>query len=97
MWSARGIFTDQRLFGQGNFPIHCSLSGYGFLGGLVYPFMGALTYAELAGMFPKAGGDYLFLKAAMDRGAGFLLGWINFWIIIPGCRLPLFLWRQSVI
>ena len=34
--------------------------------------------------YPLAGGDYHFLKAAYGRWAGFLLGWVNFWIIGPG-------------
>ena len=53
------------------------------LGGFI-TLCGALTYAELAGMFPFAGGDYHFLKAAYGKGAGFLLGWVSFWIIVPG-------------
>ena len=53
------------------------------LGGFI-TLCGALTYAELAGMFPLAGGDYQFLKAAYGKGAGFLLGWVSFWIIVPG-------------
>lgn len=57
--------------------------GIWVLGGLV-TLLGALTYAELAGMYPQAGGDYQFLKAGYGLWAGFLLGWVNFWIIIPG-------------
>ena len=53
------------------------------IGGLL-TLCGALTYAELAGMFPYSGGDYHFLKAAYGRWAGFLVGWISFWIINPG-------------
>jgi APA family basic amino acid/polyamine antiporter len=45
---------------------------------------GALTYAEMAGMFPYSGGDYQFLKAAYGPWAGFLLGWVSFWVINPG-------------
>lgn len=52
-------------------------------GGLI-TLCGALTYAEMAGMFPRSGGDYLFLKAAYGSWAGFLLGWISFWVINPG-------------
>ncbi|MDD4456856.1 MAG: amino acid permease [Syntrophotalea acetylenica] len=53
------------------------------LGGLL-TLCGALTYAELAGMFPLAGGDYQFLKAAYGPWAGFLLGWLAVWVINPG-------------
>jgi basic amino acid/polyamine antiporter, APA family len=53
------------------------------MGGLL-TVCGALTYAELSGMFPRSGGDYLFLKASYGPWAGFLLGWISFWVITPG-------------
>ena len=36
---------------------------------------GALTYAELAAMMPKAGGEYVFLRTAYGRKFGFLYGW----------------------
>lgn len=53
------------------------------LGGLL-TLCGALTYAELGAMFPRAGGDYQFLKEAYGPLPGFLLGWLSFWIISPG-------------
>jgi APA family basic amino acid/polyamine antiporter len=37
---------------------------------------GALTYAELAAMMPKAGGEYVFLREAYGRRMGFLYGWM---------------------
>ena len=37
---------------------------------------GALTYAELASMMPKAGGEYVFLREAYGRRWGFLYGWM---------------------
>lgn len=36
---------------------------------------GALTYAELSAMKPVAGGDYVFIRDAFGRRAGFLFGW----------------------
>lgn len=45
---------------------------------------GALTYAELGAMYPRAGGDYQYLKEAYGPWAGFLVGWLSFWIITPG-------------
>jgi APA family basic amino acid/polyamine antiporter len=57
--------------------------GIWIIGGLI-TLCGALTYAEMAAMFPKAGGDYQYLKAAYGSWAGFLLGWVSFWIITPG-------------
>ncbi|MDD5305838.1 MAG: amino acid permease [Deltaproteobacteria bacterium] len=45
---------------------------------------GALTYAEMGGMFPRAGGDYQFLKEAYGPWAGFVLGWLAFLVVNPG-------------
>ncbi len=39
---------------------------------------GALTYAELGGMIPKAGGDYVYLRAAYGDLPAFLFGWMRF-------------------
>src|SRR5437660_7898502 len=43
--------------------------------------LGALALAEVAVLFPRAGGNYVFLKEAYGRMAGFLWGWVEFWII----------------
>jgi len=45
---------------------------------------GALTYAELGGMFPEAGGIYVYLKEAYGPLWGFLFGWASFLIIMSG-------------
>lgn len=50
------------------------------LGGLL-AFLGALALAEVAVLYPKAGGNYVFLREAYGRLAGFLWGWVEFWII----------------
>lgn len=41
---------------------------------------GALTYGELAAMMPRAGGEYVFIREAYGRLAGFLFGWMRFFI-----------------
>jgi APA family basic amino acid/polyamine antiporter len=41
----------------------------------------AVTYGELSGMFPKAGGQYVYLKEAFNPLAGFLYGWSFFAVI----------------
>jgi len=46
--------------------------------------MGALCYAELAAMHPKAGGQYVFLREAFGPMAGFLYGWTLFAVIQSG-------------
>ena len=50
------------------------------LGG-VLALLGALALAEVAVMFPRAGGNYAFLKEGYGRFIAFLWGWVEFWII----------------
>lgn len=45
---------------------------------------GALTLAEVATLFPRAGGNYVFLREGYGRIMGFLWGWVEFWIIRSG-------------
>ena len=47
---------------------------------------GALTYAELAAMMPRAGGEYVFMREAYGRGAGFLSGWMQILIAKTGSQ-----------
>lgn len=44
----------------------------------------ALSYGELAGMMPKAGGQYVYLKEAYNPLIGFLYGWTAFMVIQTG-------------
>ncbi len=41
----------------------------------------ALSYGELSAMYPKAGGQYVYLKEAFNPLAGFLYGWSSFTVI----------------
>src|SRR5579871_489586 len=41
----------------------------------------ALSYGEMSGMFPKAGGQYIYLKEAYNKLIGFLYGWSFFSVI----------------
>ena len=43
--------------------------------------MAAVSYGEMSGMFPKAGGQYVYLKEAFNPLAGFLYGWSSFTVI----------------
>ena len=54
-----------------------------FLSGLL-TLAGALTYAELGAMFPRAGGMYHFLREAYGPLPGFLYGWTCFLVIMSG-------------
>lgn len=44
----------------------------------------AVSYGELSAMFPKAGGQYTYLKEAFGRLTGFLYGWTLFAVIQTG-------------
>lgn len=44
----------------------------------------ALSYGELSGMYPKAGGQYVYLREAFGKMWGFLYGWAFFAVIQTG-------------
>jgi APA family basic amino acid/polyamine antiporter len=44
----------------------------------------ALSYGELSAMYPKAGGQYVYLKEAYNPLVGFLYGWSFFAVIQTG-------------
>ena len=52
-------------------------------GGLL-SLAGALANAELGAMYPHAGGDYVYLREAYHPAAGFLVGWLSFFVIFSG-------------
>src|SRR6184192_551802 len=54
-----------------------TLSGVGTL-------MGALSYGELAAMFPRAGGQYVYLREGISPLFGYLYGWTLFLVIQTG-------------
>lgn len=53
------------------------------IGGIV-TLTGALTFAELGTMFPKAGGVYVYLKEAYGDLFGYLYGWAYLLVICSG-------------
>jgi len=50
----------------------------------VVTIIGALSYGELAGMMPHAGGLYVYLREAYNPLTGFLYGWTTFLVIQTG-------------
>jgi len=46
--------------------------------------LGALSYGELAAMFPKAGGNYVYLREGISPLFGYLYGWTLFVVIQTG-------------
>jgi APA family basic amino acid/polyamine antiporter len=53
------------------------------LGGIV-TIIAAVSYGELSGMFPKAGGQYVYLREAYNPLVAFLFGWTQFSVIQTG-------------
>lgn len=52
-------------------------------GGLV-ALMGGLTYAEMAAMYPRSGGVYVYLREAFGPALAFLYGWAALLIFFSG-------------
>jgi basic amino acid/polyamine antiporter, APA family len=57
--------------------------GVWILGGLI-ALAGALCNGELGGMFPRSGGEYVFLRSAYAPWVGFLSGWTGLVVAFPG-------------
>ena len=79
-----GIFlkvgkVDQALMAWGFLPI---IGVWVFVG--LVTLCGSLALAELAAMYPQAGGPYLFLREAYGRLPAFLWGWTEFWVVRTG-------------
>ena len=78
------------MIGSGIFIVSADITRYTGSAGwliavwLITGFMtitAAVSYGELSGMFPKAGGQYVYLKEAFNPLAGFLYGWSFFAVI----------------
>ncbi|MDB5309669.1 MAG: amino acid permease [Gemmataceae bacterium] len=74
-----GVFKKARNVSE-NVPEFGLAMSVWVLGG-VLALLGALALAEVAVLFPRAGGNYVFLREGYGRMAGFLWGWVEFWII----------------
>ena len=55
-----------------------------WVGGALISLAGALCYAELATLYPHAGGDYHFLTKAYGKNVSFLYGWAKAMVINTG-------------
>ena len=71
-----GIFFVPILV-AGMVPAGPGILGVWLLGGLL-AFAGAMAYAELAALRPRAGGEYVYLRDAYGPMAAFLTGWTSF-------------------
>ncbi|HEX7571822.1 MAG TPA: amino acid permease [Bacteroidota bacterium] len=77
-----GIFLTPALIAH-TLPSPSWIIGIWLVGG-VMALTGALTFAELAGMMPGAGGVYVYLNEAYGPLAGFLYGWAYFLVCNTG-------------
>ncbi len=55
-----------------------------FVAGGLVSLCGALTLAELGGMFPEEGGQYVYLRETLGPSWGYLFGWTSFWVVQTG-------------
>jgi len=74
-----GIFRTPALI-AGRVPAPLAMLGVWVLGGGL-ALCGALTYAELAGMFPRSGGVFVYLRESYGRLPAFLFGWTELVVI----------------
>lgn len=51
--------------------------------GAIVALFGALTLAELATLYPRSGGIYVYLREAYGPMPAFLFGWTELWVIRP--------------
>jgi APA family basic amino acid/polyamine antiporter len=92
VFSATAIIVGS-MIGSGIFIAPSIMAGYiatpgvwlglWIIGG-VLTLLGALAYAELSAMMPRAGGQYVFLREAFGPLPGFLYGWTLFLVIQTG-------------
>src|SRR5262245_23396386 len=64
-------------------PDPAAFFGAWLLGGLV-AIAGAMTFAELAATFPRAGGWFVYLREAFGRFPAFLFAWVVLLVISTG-------------
>jgi APA family basic amino acid/polyamine antiporter len=76
-----GVFLKTAVMAQlGGSPAWV-LAAWGVAG--VLSFTGAMTYAELGGMFPRSGGEYVYLRRGYGPFMAYLYAWNRFWIATP--------------
>ena len=74
-----GIFRTPAIIAE-RVPDPLPMFGVWVLGGLL-ALCGALTYAELAALFPRSGGVYVYIREAFGRLPAFLFGWTELLLI----------------
>ncbi|HEX2091541.1 MAG TPA: amino acid permease [Longimicrobiaceae bacterium] len=91
IWSAIAVLVGSTI-GSGIFRVPSTVAAdVGTVGamallwilGAVIALFGALTLAELAALFPRSGGIYVFLREAYGPLPAFLFGWTELLVIRP--------------
>jgi amino acid transporter len=82
-----GIFMVPATVAQ-NVPFMSGIIMVWIIGGL-FSGAGALALAELGAMLPRAGGLYVFLRAAYGALPAFLFGWVEFLVVRSGSMATL--------
>jgi APA family basic amino acid/polyamine antiporter len=77
-----GIFLKAGIMSQTVGAAHWMLLAW--LAAGILSLGGALVYAEIGSIFPKAGGEYVYMREAYGDLLGFLYGWMRFWVASPG-------------
>lgn len=89
LWDATMIVAGS-MIGSGIFIVSADiLRNVGSAGWLIWVWVitgfmtitAAVSYGELSGMYPRAGGQYIYLKEAYGRLIAFLYGWSFFAVI----------------
>lgn len=74
-----GIFRTPAII-AGRVPDPLPMFGVWILGGML-ALCGALTYSELAALFPRSGGVYVYIREGFGRLPAFLFGWTELLLI----------------
>jgi APA family basic amino acid/polyamine antiporter len=77
-----GIFINPYIVAQ-RLPTGGLVLAAWVVGGAI-ALSGAFAFAELGALFPKAGGEYVYLREAYHPGVAFLFGWASLLIIQSG-------------
>jgi basic amino acid/polyamine antiporter, APA family len=91
VWSAGAVLVGSTI-GSGIFRVPSTVAaeagtlgaiGMLWVAGAMVAVFGALTIAELATMYPRSGGIYVFLREAYGPLPAFLFGWTRLLVIQP--------------
>src|SRR5262249_4630781 len=74
-----GVFKKPQLVAE--MVPYFGLAALAWVLGGVLALLGSLALAEVTVLYPKAGGNYVYLREGFGRLGGFLWGWVDFWMI----------------